>query len=172
MPVLAELAPNTVSFLRVLESMNVPVGVLYLSLGHTFKVMEPWTKASATMGQCYMNASKLALVNPGLVYCEGWAYKPGIIPLHHAWCINKEGVVLDPTWGTGPGHEYLGVGLNRDFYFDYIEHKGVWGMLGDVWPSELLDRSVTEYLDPRWLPGSVELEKLERFTNSMRVRRG
>lgn len=122
------------------------------------------------MGECYKNAGNLALEDDTLVYCEGWAYKPGIIPLHHAWCVDPNGEVIDPTWGTGEGHEYLGIGLARDFYFDFIQSSGVWGVLADGWPKALLELRPEVFLDPQWRPEPERLDNGVRFLLSQGLR--
>ena len=57
--------------------------------------------------QCFMNASHLVLDNPKLTYVEGFAGH--VIPVHHAWCIDKRGKVIDPTWDYPELCEYVGV---------------------------------------------------------------
>ena len=56
------------------------------------------------MKACFDNSYKLAK-RLGLRYVEGFAC--GVIPVHHAWCINDSGVVIDPTWEDGT--DYNGV---------------------------------------------------------------
>jgi hypothetical protein len=63
-----------------------------------------WPKA------CFDNAYRLARRWPSRYrYVEGLAY--GVIPTHHAWVINRDGEVLDPTWQAFSrlGAEYFGV---------------------------------------------------------------
>src|SRR6188768_2164837 len=64
--------------------------------------------------QCFQNATRLMWDFPELIYCEGYAQT--VIPTHHAWCIDPDGKVVDPTWGRDqdraekyPPHEYFGV---------------------------------------------------------------
>lgn len=63
---------------------------------------------------CFDNSYRLAARSKGrLLYVEGVAV--GIIPVHHAWCADSEGNVIDPTWGTfrdiGVGTIYHGVAI-------------------------------------------------------------
>lgn len=80
-----------------------------------------WTPApkpdnvkAGTPKQCFDNAYKLASRRSDLRYVEGWAL--GIIPVHHAWCVDAEGNVIDNTWRSHGfmGASYFGmvVGLN------------------------------------------------------------
>jgi hypothetical protein len=57
---------------------------------HTFSLPRAEPKA------CFRNAAILAFKLPHLTYVEG---KVGVfgVPIEHAWCIDEEGVVVDPT---------------------------------------------------------------------------
>ena len=58
---------------------------------------------------CYANCQQLALKNRSLTYVEGYAMAQGVsIPLQHAWLLDANGYVIDPTWET-PGCYYLGI---------------------------------------------------------------
>lgn len=54
--------------------------------------------------ECFGNAFGVAAFDERYRYCEGWAYTPGLIAVHHAWLIDLDGNVIDPTWRDG-GHE-------------------------------------------------------------------
>lgn len=49
-------------------------------------------------GQCFLNAFMLSQINPRWRYYEGWALMPFSIPTHHAWVVDEDDVVQDPTW--------------------------------------------------------------------------
>ena len=81
------------------------------------------------MKQCYYNcqlAAKLEELDR-YAYYEGFAYKPGLIPLAHAWLVDREtDRVVDPTWrfkgeSVDDETEYLGIEIPTDFA---IEHSG------------------------------------------------
>ena len=46
--------------------------------------------------RCFDNAFRIALKNASLKYCEGFACS--IIPVEHAWLVDQDGSVIDPTW--------------------------------------------------------------------------
>ena len=51
------------------------------------------------LGCCFQNAQKLVLSDKTgtMAYCEGFALKAGLIPLHHGWATIN-GKVVDLTW--------------------------------------------------------------------------
>jgi hypothetical protein len=71
--------------------------------------------------ECFMNALNYATEN-GMIYCEGYAC--GVIPVLHAWCIDKEGNVIDPTWEKGK--DYIGVPFKTDYVLDFTERHLVY----------------------------------------------
>jgi len=50
-----------------------------------------------TPKHCFDNAYRLATRRKGLRYVEGY-YATSILPLPHAWCVDADGRVIDPTW--------------------------------------------------------------------------
>lgn len=81
-------------------------------------------------GQCFKNASLKAL-SADLTYCEGYFLVYGI-QLHHGWCINKAGRVIDPTVDNNDGRitEYFGVPFTRDYVLKAATQNKVYGILG------------------------------------------
>lgn len=68
----------------------------------------------ATPKECYRNAYQLMMSN-NMTYVEG--YCATVIPIEHAWCVNRKGIVVDPTLvmsDYGP-NGYFGVAFNRRF---------------------------------------------------------
>lgn len=85
---------------------------------------------------CYQNSLHLMLSNLELIYVEGYAIHLGI-PVHHAWCVTPDGVVVDPTWK----HPEKGVYIGVPFAWDYISHvittTGTYGVMEnwkEDWP--------------------------------------
>lgn len=78
--------------------------------------------------ECFANAL-LTAAEHGLTYVEGWAL--GVIPVHHAWCVDEAGRVIDPTWAE-PGSDYCGVPMALDYVDETTDAKGTYGVL-DWW---------------------------------------
>lgn len=110
-------------------------------------------------GACYRNAFQLAHENPELTYCEGRALSGGIVPMGHAWCIDPEGRVIDNTW-RGPETDYFGVAFRTDWMAMWLLKRGHYGVMGDFFPSELLDMDPADYLAE---PSAERLDAARRF---------
>ena len=83
-----------------------------------------------TLGECYSNAYKM-LEDPVYRYCEGYATSTSLgIPLAHAWVVDKDNNVVDPTWKDGD--QYFGVAFDSMFLYKTLiktKHHGVFGNL-------------------------------------------
>jgi len=69
---------------------------------------------------CFYNAYRLAAASryqSRYTYVEGYAAR--LIPVHHAWVIDRDGNVIDPTW-NGQGTAYFGI----PFRTPYIVRHG------------------------------------------------
>lgn len=93
------------------------------------------THGQVRMGKkqrCYQNAFDLANCNKKYMYCEGYAISSVGIPLMHAWCIDKDNGVYDPTWDDGV--EYYGVPFRTAYVLAQILRKKTYGVIDD-WES-------------------------------------
>lgn len=82
---------------------------------------------------CYMNATLLALANETLTYVEGKVATCGLT-IEHAWCVNADGVVTDPTlvadrsdFGGVAG--YFGVPFRTDYLHKAAFTNKFYGLL-------------------------------------------
>lgn len=81
--------------------------------------------------ECFSNSLELIQSFPELIYCEGYA--SCVVPIHHAWCIDSDGYVVDPTWleESAVNAEYIGVPMDTDFVINYVCNRGYYGVLDD-----------------------------------------
>lgn len=71
---------------------------------YTKRKPAPWR---GTTGACYANSQYLAKRRKGWRYVEGYAAY--LIPVEHAWCLDPEGNVVDPTWDDDKPADYFGI---------------------------------------------------------------
>lgn len=82
--------------------------------------------------ECFCNATKLVQYDPSLVYVEGFALPDGIpIAIHHAWVMDQNGDMIDPTWSTA-GTEYFGVPFLHEYHLKAMAASEMYSIL-DNW---------------------------------------
>jgi hypothetical protein len=64
------------------------------------------------MKRCFANTAELVKRHPDLTYCEGWCV--AMIACHHAFAVDPQGRVVDPTWDEPERCLYFGVPFTRD----------------------------------------------------------
>jgi len=77
---------------------------------------------------CFMNAYRLAASRGDLHYVEGYASH--LIPTHHAWVVDDDGNVIDPTWpDVEPGEKrsYLGTKIPMPALMAQMMRFGTYG---------------------------------------------
>ena len=79
--------------------------------------------------QCFRNAIMLA-VERNYRYVEGYAFFH--IPIYHAWCLDENDKVVDPTWDNPETHAYFGVAFNTDWAMKQMLQRGKCGILDDM----------------------------------------
>lgn len=98
--------------------------------------VDGWWAFTGRPRHCFRNALLLAHLHPDdLTYVEGYA--AGVIPVLHAWCVTADGHVVDPTWTTGNGREYVGIAFDTDWVEAYTDVRGIYGVIDDWqhdWP--------------------------------------
>lgn len=80
--------------------------------------------------QCFANASRLADARSDLVYVEGLARATGLpLLVHHAWCVDQEGHVVDNTWEHPALCRYMGVRFEALELAEWQLRLGFYGLL-------------------------------------------
>lgn len=80
--------------------------------------------------ECFKNAYLLA-ENKGLIYVEGYAITKGVpVPTLHAWCIDKNDAVYDPTWKDGI--DYFGVPFDINYVRKTMLKTRVFGVIDNI----------------------------------------
>ena len=72
---------------------------------------------------CYYNSFQLLKEDLDLTYCEGYALEPELpLPLIHAWLVNKDGRVIDPTWNDCDA-VYLGIPFDTKWFIELLRSR-------------------------------------------------
>jgi hypothetical protein len=93
-----------------------------LAHGREFRI-PPAREDGLNNKTCYANAQRLVGEHPRkLIYCEGLAVPARTgSPVDHAWCVSRQGWVLDPTWDDGLA--YFGVPIKLSFVLASQGHR-------------------------------------------------
>ena len=108
------------------------------------------------MKLCFGNAALMALAFPDeFIYTEGYAYQEGIpITLAHGWLTNRQGQVVDPTWGVDKHVDYFGVLVRHE----YVRPKAGLSLIDDWengWPLVLSESPEQHLVElESWISGS------------------
>ncbi len=128
------------SYLQMIASLKVTtrkdykfanLETLIFKHGITFELSRAGNKAEmGQMGDCFMNAGKLALDNLDYQYCEGYAYTPTCpIAVLHAWCVDQDNTVVDPTWSDAKQCAYRGIIIPEQKLRQTLLSRKKWGVL-------------------------------------------
>jgi hypothetical protein len=91
------------------EGRTSDVERFVLAHGRSYGRVAPGRTTLMARNTCHQNAASLA-ESSGLTYVEGYALVavPNLCALDHAWCVDADGRVVEPTWRE-PGLTYFGV---------------------------------------------------------------
>jgi hypothetical protein len=117
----------------------------------------------AEPGSCFKNASMLAFASQdgkrALAYVEGQIAVHGV-PIDHAWCVNGDGVVIDPTLtpderGNSMDYVagYFGVPFQTDYVRKAVIRNGYYGVLNVMYARKTLPKLIELGLEDgqQWL---------------------
>lgn len=133
---------------RRLGSTMIPVEVFLLEYGQEFEENpRPDWVPQMTPKMCFANCFTLVMENRdrGLAYCEGYTLSSDLpLPIHHAWCVEEDGTLIEPTIRDKPEGEtitYFGVKVpNFDDLFDVVEETGTYSILFKRFGHEVIER--------------------------------
>ena len=83
----------------------------------------------STPRECFRNAWYLA-ESYDLIYVEGMAH--GVFPTLHAWCIDSNLNVYDPTWKNPEESMYYGVRFNDEYINKKMLETGFFGVIDNT----------------------------------------
>jgi hypothetical protein len=81
--------------------------------------------------QCYQNCFDPLWRRKDWYYCEGYAIDDDLnLAIAHAWLINDNGQVIDPTWkDNASGATYFGVVFQHEYVFEIAKITKCYGIL-------------------------------------------
>ena len=94
--------------------------------GRSFTNHSKKTIKRGKMKECFMNAYRLA-ESSGFIYVEGFAISSIGFPVLHAWCIDSNDNVYDPTWSDGK--EYFGVPFKIEYVLKTMLKRKSYGVI-------------------------------------------
>lgn len=142
---ISETAEGVTNFLKALATMTesiheLPDGWSYVSYERFVLERGVWHEAAplpdeirrGELGNCFANALRLANSHRHLTYVEGYASSE-FMPVQHAWCVDVDGTVIDPTWDDPQDRVYLGVEIDTDRAWEIVTKAKVFGIIGNDW---------------------------------------
>lgn len=111
----------------------------------------PFT-AKQAYRQCFANAARLALAVPELTYVEGYARGSSGFVVHHAWCVDLAGGVIDRTWRQRDVEvgEYFGIPIDTDWLRSWLMVTGWFGVFSGApeWSWQILAHGPADAMFP------------------------
>lgn len=116
----------------------------------------PVNVTAGRLGECFRQARELSMLRPEcFTYVEGYAYsrKDRCYPVHHAWCVDQDGNVVDPTWSQPSVGVFAGVPFRdevlRKSNPDELDKVVQWGYLGTPGFLRKIITVPKDYLKPK-----------------------
>lgn len=118
---------------------------------------ETYAGRRGAKNRCYMNAAQLAFETE-LTYVEGMMSILGVV-IDHAWCVNADGIVIDPTLKEDGGDvsDYFGVPFLTDYVREAALRNKYYGLLDIHYARKTLPKLVELGLEQgqQWLLGKT-----------------
>lgn len=139
-----EIKSHVEQFAALERSFGPSIAVL--KYGSSFKPLagRPRWLNLGQARDCFNNATAYAAVRDDVLYAEGYALEPELpLPVQHAWLVDRQGNVMDPTWKDTRDHAYFGIAFKQEFVREQLSKNG--GNAGILVNLHLLRR---QYRDP------------------------
>lgn len=106
--------------------------------------------------QCFKNSLLLMLASPELIYCEGYGMPAEIdFPIHHAWLLDIDGNVVDPTWQNPEGALYVGLPFDPEYMMSLAKRTGYAHVFDNMENIGVFSAAPEEYLHPDFWPSAT-----------------
>lgn len=126
---------------------------------------ETFKGSDKTMHMCYQEAGRAAMNNHNLTYVEGYVSVHGV-PIEHAWTVDVQGKVHDPTLKDGKGIlGYFGVPLRTDYVTKTAMRTKVWGIFSHTNPT-IFTAAPETYVKPDLKKYNENHDERGRFAES------
>lgn len=80
--------------------------------------------------ECFKNAAEFVAMKRNVRYAEGFATRPDIgMLIHHAWAIDDDDQVIDPTWDRPEECFYMGIVLTSGEVWSELRRNDFYGVL-------------------------------------------
>jgi GNAT superfamily N-acetyltransferase/2'-5' RNA ligase len=166
----AEAEDGLRGYVKMLDQMGDRTAVAVAAHGRWYTPRPlPADIDAGEMQMCFKNAMELAMAVDDLTYVEGFGMSDvgggTLFPTHHAWCVDAEGNVLDPTWPDGVA--FYGVPLHTEDVVEAVMDQGYYGVLGNM--PECRDRYDSGQLEDMVKTSSVGIGDPEVDKNAAAV---
>ncbi|MEW5860063.1 MAG: hypothetical protein AB1861_22190 [Cyanobacteriota bacterium] len=81
---------------------------------------------------CFENCFRRMLEYPNLIYCEGFSVgESANILIPHAWLVDEQGRLIDPTWTSREveSSTYFGIAFDCEFVMEVAANAKYYGVL-------------------------------------------
>jgi hypothetical protein len=92
--------------------------------------------------RCLGNALRLSERKPELTCAVGLVSNRQDGVATHAWCVDADGRVVDPTWRSSEDHQYLGLRVKASLLERRLAGNGLWFKFEHFEERDLLDALV------------------------------
>ena len=133
--------------LTITGGTSAPLEVQFLNKhGHSMVPKKHPKRGTMAAGECYANAYALASSETAYRYCEGYATTKKLgIALPHAWVVDRDLKVIDPTWVDGD--QYFGVMFSPFFVYKVVAKTKYYGILGNHHKLKMLPHDTLLYFE-------------------------